>query len=65
MMTKYDYNTDKKLSKGEVYFILKDLTRKWDIDLVGNKLKVAKYFNKLDVNNSGYLEEDELVELTK
>jgi len=45
--------------------MLKDLSKKWDIDLVGNKLKVTKYFNKLDVNNNGFLEEDELLELTE
>jgi hypothetical protein len=44
-MNKADLNKDHKLSKREVYFMLKDLGKKWKMDLIGSKLEMIKLFN--------------------
>lgn len=65
-MKKYDTNHDGMLSKREVYFMLKDLSKIQKMDLIGSKLEVVNFFNKIDVDNSGYLDnEEEMIALTE
>jgi len=36
------------------------------MDLIGSKLEVVNFFNKIDVDNSGYLDnEEEMIALTE